>query len=66
MRGWRFVVMGVLAVASLRVVVAGQTATKPNATSAAKSSATLRTADGQPDLQGVWDFRTVTPMERPS
>ena len=25
-----------------------------------------RTADGQPDLQGVWDFRTITPMERPS
>ena len=25
-----------------------------------------RTADGQPDLQGVWDFRTITPLERPS
>lgn len=25
-----------------------------------------RVAGGQPDLQGVWDFRTVTPMERPS
>jgi hypothetical protein len=25
-----------------------------------------RTADGQPDLQGVWDFRTVTPLERPA
>ena len=24
-----------------------------------------RTASGQPDLQGVWDFRTITPMERP-
>jgi hypothetical protein len=24
-----------------------------------------RTADGQPDLQGVWDFRTITPLERP-
>jgi hypothetical protein len=24
-----------------------------------------RTADGQPDLSGVWDFRTVTPLERP-
>ena len=24
-----------------------------------------RTADGQPDLQGVWDFRTLTPLERP-
>ncbi|MCY4600066.1 MAG: hypothetical protein OXF27_09120 [Acidobacteria bacterium] len=24
-----------------------------------------RTAWGAPDLQGVWDFRTLTPMERP-
>ena len=24
-----------------------------------------RTSDGQPDLQGVWDFRTITPLERP-
>jgi hypothetical protein len=23
-----------------------------------------RTSDGQPDLQGVWDFRTITPLER--
>ena len=26
----------------------------------------LRTPDGQPDLSGVWDFRTVTQLERPS
>jgi len=24
-----------------------------------------RTGDGKPDLQGVWDFRTLTPLERP-
>ena len=24
-----------------------------------------RTAWGQPDLQGIWDFRTITPLERP-
>jgi hypothetical protein len=25
-----------------------------------------RTVDGQPDLQGVWDFRSGTPLERPA
>ena len=24
-----------------------------------------KTSDGQPDLQGVWDFQTMTPLERP-
>jgi len=24
-----------------------------------------RTPDGHPDIQGVWDFRTITPLERP-
>ena len=28
-------------------------------------STPARTAWGQPDLQGVWDFRTITPLERP-
>src|SRR6266851_2539120 len=25
-----------------------------------------RTPEGQPDLEGVWDFRTLTPLERPN
>ena len=25
-----------------------------------------RTPDGRPDLQGVWDYRTMTPLERPT
>ena len=25
-----------------------------------------RTAYGRPDLQGVWDFRTITPLQRPA
>lgn len=32
---------------------------------AADPSAVPRTAWGKPDLGGVWDFRTLTPMERP-
>ena len=35
-------------------VAAGQTADPP------------RTAWGAPDLGGVWDFRTITPLERPA
>ena len=27
--------------------------------------ASTETAGGRPDLQGVWDFRTITPLERP-
>ena len=34
-------------------------------TTAAAGQTTLRTPDGQPDLQGVWDFRTMTPLQRP-
>ncbi len=33
---------------------------------AAGQQAVPRTAWGAPDLQGVWDFRSLTPMERPS
>ena len=30
------------------------------------NASTPRTAWGVPDLQGIWDFRTITPLERPS
>ena len=55
--------LGALALAS--VPLSGQAPAKA-AVASAKSSVVPRTVDGQPDLQGIWDFRTVTPLERPS
>ena len=50
-----------IAVASLPVSVAGQ-----SPAAAAKKWSAPRTPDGQPDLQGIWSFATITPLERPS
>ena len=56
----------VLAVwALVPVPLTGQTqAVAPKMT--AKSRTPPRTPWGKPDLQGTWDFRTVTPLERPA
>jgi len=35
------------------------------ASAAEQGGAVPRLADGHPDLQGVWDYRTITPMQRP-
>ena len=32
---------------------------------AVAQTASVRTAWGEPDLRGIWDFRTITPLERP-
>src|SRR5437899_11279858 len=63
--------------ASMRVMVAATVvlllAPDPRpgqaATAGAKPSAAgtpPRTPRGEPDLQGIWDFATITPMERPT
>ena len=52
-RGRTAAVLGAVAALLAAAVATAQTATLG------------RTAWGDPDLQGVWDFRTITPMERP-
>lgn len=37
----------------------------PSATGAQTSASVPRTPDGRPDLHGVWNFSSATPMERP-
>ena len=53
------VLVSVSAVAVLVALVSS------GAAPAAAQTAVPRTAWGQPDLQGVWDFRTITPLQRP-
>jgi hypothetical protein len=45
--------------------VAGQSPSSVKETVGAGTWTVPRTAEGQPDLQGVWDYRTITPLQRP-
>lgn len=56
--------LAALVVALTCVAVAAQ-APSNKSSAPTKAGSSLRTGDGQPDLQGIWDFRTVTPLERP-
>jgi hypothetical protein len=48
------------------VSIHGQSPAAGTKAKSAKSEVAAKTPWGQPDLQGIWDFRTVTPMERPA
>ena len=50
----KVLVVGIAAMALSPITVVAQDVTMP------------RTPWGAPDLQGVWDFRTLTPFERPT
>jgi hypothetical protein len=54
--------------ASLVPVVSAQNSRAASSGAVAKpdkSATVTRTADGQPDLSGIWSFATATPFERP-
>ena len=57
---------GIALAASVAIVpLAGQTPAAARATAVGRSGSVLRTAWGQPDLQGVWASNSATPLERP-
>jgi hypothetical protein len=48
-------------------LVSGQArSSAPNAKVSSKTETTARTPWGDPDLQGVWSYATLTPLERPA
>ena len=63
----RFLVpMSALAAATAAVLLApSPVAGQANTRVAAKTWAVPHTANGQPDLQGLWTNATITPFERP-
>jgi hypothetical protein len=58
-KGFGTVILSLMAVS---VAAQGPTATEQSATT---STWTARTVWDEPDLQGVWNFATTTPLERP-
>jgi len=58
MRGLRF--------AAALAFAAAVSPASPLAQTRTRAAALPQTADGHPDLQGIWDFRSATPLERPA
>lgn len=60
-----FVMVGSLSLLPLTAQTAAKPATAGKA-STGRAYVAPRTPDGQPDLQGIWDTATLTPLERPA
>jgi hypothetical protein len=59
--------LGALSVCvALPVAAQTQAAAAKTPAKITKSSAAARTSDGHPDLQGIWSFALLTPLERPA
>jgi hypothetical protein len=62
-RGQLAIVIAGLSLTS--VTIAGQNS-RPAPTTSRSNNGLVRTPDGKPDLQGVWNFANITPLERPA
>ena len=60
-----FVFLGACVVVIATMVLVPRSAVGQAPAGAAGTGTQPLTSWGDPDLQGVWDFRTITPMERP-
>ncbi len=59
--------MGAVAVViTVALLAAAPVAGQAQSVATGKTWTLPRTPDGQPDLQGVWDYRTITPLDLPT
>jgi hypothetical protein len=61
----RALVTALIVTLGLLGALVGVSAQGAKAGSPSQAEKISRTPDGHPDLQGLWDYRTVTPLERP-